>query len=139
MAINLNSLVSHEDSNVSAEMNFLGNTYLVSNFSTSFSQFVDEKFEPQAEVHGAILSVSFQQVPDSKMLQWASSKFSRKSGEIVFKNETGTPPLKIQFTEAACVKLSHQVISGGGTVTNIHISPKEVSFNGVLLNNGWRE
>ncbi|MBO7636596.1 MAG: hypothetical protein J6S89_08460 [Paludibacteraceae bacterium] len=133
------SIFSQPDGNVLAEMTFQGKTYSIADFSTSFSQNIDMKGEPQGEVHGAILAVTLHIIPDKALIQWAANKWGLKSGEIVFKNETGTAPLKISFTDAACIKLSQYTEVGFGVRTQIVISPKEVSFNDVPLSNGWRE
>lgn len=139
MKIDISSLFSQPDGNVSAELNLMGKSYNLIGFRTNVSQNVDKKGEPQSEVKGGQLNLMISQIPDNVLLQWASSRWMKKSGEIVFKNQTGTPPLRIIFTEAGCVKLNQQVTSGVGVVTSLLLSPKEVSFNGVLLSNNWRE
>ncbi len=139
MKIDVSSLFSQPDGNVSAELSLFGKTYSLMSFKTNITQAVDHKGEPQGEAKGAKLELILSQIPDKMLLQWASSRWMKQSGEIVFKNQTGTAPLKIVFTEAACVKLSQQVTHGTGVIVSLLISPKEVSFNGVSLFNNWRE
>ena len=137
--MNLDFLSSQPDGNISAELHFMGKTYVVSRFLTSLSQPTDEKGEPQMEVQGGLLAISLSQAPDNVLLQWAYSRWSRKNGELVFKNETGTPPLRIGFVDAACVDFSQKSSSEKGIVTTMVVSPHSVSFNGVVLDKEWRE
>ncbi len=139
MKIDISSIFSQPDGNVSADLNLAGKIYSLVSFRTNIRQNVDQKGEPQGEARGAQLELSFSQMPDNAILQWSASRWMRKSGEIIFKNQTGTAPLKIIFTEAACVRFSQRVTQGAGVMSSFLISPKEVSFNGVLLSNGWRE
>lgn len=127
------SILNHTDGNLTIEMNLLGKTYQISSFSTSFTQPTDEKLEPQSEVSGGVLSITMTQTPDKALLQWASSPYVRRSGEIVFRNETGTPPLRITFSEAICLTFSQRTNDERGTVLSLSISSQTVSFNHVVL------
>ena len=141
MRFDLSFLMKQEqpDGNISAELHFMGKTYELSGFCTSFAQPIDEKGEPLTEVKGGILNLTLSQAPDNLLSQWAVSQWSRKSGEVVFKNETGTPPLRIKFVEAACVGLSQENVAGKGIETKLVVSSKSVSFNAVILEKEWRE
>ena len=137
--MDLNVLLAQPDGNISAELHFMGKTYVVSELITSLNQPEDEKGEPQMEVQGGLLTISLSQAPDNVLLQWAYSRWSRKNGELVFKNETGTPPLRIGFVDAACVDFSQKSSFEKGIVTTMVVSPHSVSFNGVVLDKEWRE
>lgn len=127
------------DGNVSAELSLLGKTYSISEFSTTFDQPTDSVGEPEGEVRGGKLELTLSQLPDDFLLQWAMSRWMRKSGEVIFKNQTGTSPLRISFVEASCVKLRQKTVDGGGAHTALVVSAKEILFNGVLLESGWVE
>lgn len=133
------SAFAQPDGNISAELSMLGKVYSLSEFSTAFEQPTDVDAEPEGEVRGGVLNLVLSQVPDDFLLQWAASRWMRKGGEILFKNQTGTPPLRISFAEAACVSLQQHSISGKGVHTALVISAKEISFNNVLFESGWVE
>lgn len=142
MKYDISSLLSpfsQPDGNVFAELHFMGKIYPIAAFSTSLMQQVDNRGEPQFEVKGAKLNLTLSQLPDELLLQWATSRWMRKSGEVVFKNQTGTAPLRIAFVEAACVYLKQRVNMGKGTYASLLVSAKEISFNGILLESGWIE
>lgn len=133
------SAFSQPDGNVSADLSLMGKKYSLSAFSTSFSQPVNENGEPEGEVRGANLKLTLSQLPDDLLLQWAMSRWMRKNGEVVFKNQTGTPPLRISFVEAACVSFCQETNTGKGSFVSMLISAKKISFNGILLESGWVE
>ncbi|WP_373811209.1 type VI secretion system tube protein TssD [Porphyromonas macacae] len=137
MAMDFN--LSQPDGNVSAVLVLMGKEYDVCQFNTSFMQETDEKGEPQSEVHGGCLLVVLSQVPDNALLQWASSQWQRKDGEIVFRNETGTPPLRIAFTEAYCVGLQQETAIDRGARTALTISPRSVRLNEFTMENSWTD
>ncbi len=137
--MNLNFL-QQPDGNVNAVLVFMGKEYDVCQFSTSFMQLTDDKGEPQTEVRGGQLLVVLSQIPDEALLYWASNQWTRKDGEIIFRNETGTPPLRIRFKEAYCVKLEQEFDGvGKGSKTIMLISPQSIQMNEYTLDNEWRE
>ena len=127
------------DVNLIAELNFLGKVYPVSAFSASLSQSIDEKGEPEGEVRGGKIQLKLSQLPDDLLLRWAGSRWMRKNGELVFKNETGSSPFRVAFTDAACVEFRQETNMGKGSYTSLLISAKELSFNGILMESGWVE
>lgn len=129
-----------EDANVFVEMHLSGKVYEIEHFTTIFSQDTAENtLEPKGDVDGGVLTITMVQVPDNELLQWAASKWIRKSGEIVFKNDTATPILRIEFEEAACVDFGQTCNEGVGSIINLTISPKIVSFNGIRIEKPWQE
>lgn len=129
-----------EDANVFVELQLSGKTYEIERFSTSLRQDTSENnLEPKSEVEGGVLEISMIQAPDNELLQWAASKWIRKSGEIVFKNESSTPLLRIEFKEAVCVNFNQSCSQGMGVSLSLTISPKEVSFNGFMIDKSWDE
>lgn len=131
----LDTLVGKPDGNVSGELRLAGVAYGISQFSISFSQNIDTFGEPQSESIGGQMLVSLAQLPDRVILQWAGGSRVRKSGEIVFKNETETTSMRILFENAYCTSLRLDV--NGGTSCSFTISPEKVSLNGELLDNNW--
>ena len=124
------------DGNLTAVLVFMGKTYNLCQFSTTFEQSTDEKGEPQAEVRGGKLLAVLSQIPDDNLLYWASNQWSRKDGEIAFRNETGTPTLRITFKEAYCIGLVQEI--NQGVKTSLLISPKSIQINGAsTLYNDW--
>ena len=124
------------DGNLTAVLVFMGKTYNLCQFSTTFEQSTDEKGEPQAEVRGGKLLAVLSQIPDDNLLYWASNQWSRKDGESAFRNETGTPPLRITFKEAYCIGLVQEI--NQGVKTSLLISPKSIQINGAsTLYNDW--
>lgn len=134
--MNFNLIQPQPDGNLTAVLVFMGKTYNLCQFSTTFEQPSDEKGEPQAEVRGGKLLVVLSQIPDDNLSYWASNQWSRKDGEIAFRNETGTPPLRITFKEAYCIGLTQEI--NQGVKTSLLISLKSIQINGVsTLNNNW--
>lgn len=128
------------DVNIIAELHLDGKVYELERFSTELRQTIsDRNMEPKDEVSGGTIVVTMVQVPDNALLSWAASKYIRKSGEIVFKNETTTPPLRIQFEEAACINFLQNCGVGVGSYITLTISPKTVNFNDISLEHSWEE
>lgn len=132
--------LKHPDGNISAFLSFLGTTYQLSQVKISFRQSTDKKGEPQAEIQGGVFLIVLSQVPDDNLLYWASNQWARKDGEVVFRNETGTPPLRIIFRNAYCVKMEQEFQNiGGGAKTIMVVSAETLRINDVLLENEWNE
>ncbi|MBO7506494.1 MAG: hypothetical protein J6T67_03825 [Paludibacteraceae bacterium] len=128
------------DVNLVAEMHLDGNVYELERFSTDFTQGISEiNLEPKTEVRGGTMVVSLARVPDNSLLQWAASKWVRKSGEIVFKNETSTPPLKIQFENAACINFTQNCGEGVGSYISLTITAEKMNLNGTPFEHEWEE
>lgn len=123
------------DGNMSSELRLASGVYEISQFSVSFAQGVDQFQEPQTESYGGKMVVSIPQLPDKAILQWAAGSRTVKDGEIVFKNESETTVLRIDFKNAYCIHLRQDQSSGSSC--SFTISPEIISLNGVLLNNDW--
>lgn len=129
-----------EDANVFVEFHLSGKIYQLESFSTSISQDTSaDNLEPKSEVTGGLLEISMLQVPDKELLQWAASKWIKKNGEFVFKNETTTPILRISFEDAVCVNFTQSCSEGLGSSISMTISPRIVSFNGFSIEKNWEE
>ena len=129
-----------EDVNMEVELRLDGKTYELERFSTDFRQEVsDRDMQPKDEVMGGKLSITMVRVPDNSILQWASSMWSRKSGEIVFKSQTSTPALKIKFEDAACVNMVQSCSVGIGSMVTLTISPRKITLNDTTIEQEWEE
>lgn len=77
------------------------------------------------------------ELPDTQLLYWATNQWIKYSGEVVFRSQTSSAPLKIKFENAYCVNLLHTISSSRGMSVNLTISPEKIDVNGVLLDNNW--
>ena len=117
-----------------------GKEYELKSFSTEFTQTTDHKGQPQAEVKGGLLYLSFYQLPDDNLNRWMlrTGTAGRKSGEIHFRKQTSNMPLRISFVDAECISYQKKLGSNNtGFDMKIVISPKEILLNGVLHSNRW--
>lgn len=139
MKIDLDSLFGKPDGNVFAEMHLLGSlkTYSLTQFNVTFSQKIDQFGEPQSEASGGQMLVAIPQLPDKEIMKWAAGSRVKKSGEIVFRNETQTPYLRVIFTDAYCVCFNQQV--NAGSSCSFTISPRTISLNGEASLENWVE
>ena len=100
---------------------------------------VDEKGEPQNRVRGGQMQMVITQIVPINIYEWAM-KSTTKNGSIVFKIESGSSPLKIEFTNAYCVNFNRRIDAmGGGLASSLTIAPEEVSLNGISFDNHWTE
>lgn len=114
-----------------------GNEYELSEFSIHFGQDTDPKGEPQNKVRGGQMSISITQVVPTSIYNWAM-KSTQKEGIIIFKIESGSAPLKIEFFNAYCVNFNRSVDAmGGGLNSSMTIAPEEISINGISFDNHW--
>ncbi|KGN90416.1 hypothetical protein HQ45_03040 [Porphyromonas crevioricanis] len=131
------NFLQQPDGNINAVLSFMGKEYDVHQFSISFTQLTDGKGEPQTEVLGGKLLIGLSQIPDDALLLWASNQWMRKDGEVLFRNDTGTPPLRISFKEAYCISIQQEMVTNQGTRTSIIISPRSVRLNEFTFENSW--
>lgn len=127
------------DANLEVFLILNGKEYELSQFNCDFVQHTDIKGEPQSEIKGGKLIVTIEQFPDNQIFYWAINEFSKKSGEIVFRNKTSSAPLKISFKNAYCINFLHTVSSSRGTSVSLTISPEVIDLNGIFLDNNWSE
>lgn len=133
-----NVIKRRPDGNVLVELKLPGSLkgLPLTQVSLSFFQNVDRFGEPQSEPFGGQTMVSIDQIPGKDVLAWAAGS-KKKSGEIVFYNQSGTHLLRIMFEEAYCVCFKEE--SGNGASCTFTISPRRISLNEVLLDNNWKE
>ncbi len=133
----INSIFKHPDGNLNAYFECFGKQYEVKQFSTSFFQPTDGKGEPQSEVHSGVLSLVLATIPDSNIVRWATNDHLRMSGSIIFKNETESPSLRIEFNDGVCVGLRQSINLGTGSTTSFSISSPTLRINDILIDKDW--
>ncbi|WP_075603021.1 type VI secretion system tube protein TssD [Saccharicrinis aurantiacus] len=125
------------DSNTTAWLIIDGQEFELSQFNISFGQSIDPKGEPQNKVRGGQINASITQVVPSNIYDWAM-KSMMKEGEVIFKIESGSAPLKISFANAYCVGFNRSVDSTGGGLSSVFtIAPEEITLNGISFDNHW--
>ncbi|WP_235208333.1 type VI secretion system tube protein TssD [Saccharicrinis fermentans] len=133
------NMFSQIDTNTTVWLTLDGQEYELSQFNINFGQNIDQKGEPQNQVRGGQMTLSLTQALPANIYDWAM-KSTSKEGSIVFKIESGSAPLKIEFTNAFCVSFNRNVNAmGGGLNTTMTISPEEISINGFSFDNHWVE
>ncbi|MBR2261803.1 MAG: type VI secretion system needle protein Hcp [Paludibacteraceae bacterium] len=137
MGIDISSIFNRPDGNLNVYFECFGKEYEVKQFSVSFSQPVDGKGEPQSEIHSGTLMLTLSTIPDANLLRWATNDTLRQNGSIVFKNETETPALRIEFYDGVCVSLSQKINMGSGSLTSFSISSPEMRMNDMLIDKNW--
>jgi hypothetical protein len=137
MGIDISSIFNRPDGNLNVYFECFGKEYEVKQFSMSFSQPVDGKGEPQSEIHSGTLMLALSTIPDANLLRWATNDTLRQNGSIVFKNETETPALRIEFRDGACVGLGQNVNFGSGCLTSFSVSSPEIIINGMSIDKNW--
>ena len=125
-----------KDTNLTSWFILDGREYEMSQFNISFGQSVDHKGQPQDEVRGGRILVGLRQTLPNSIYEWAMKSIS-KNGEIVFRSNTISSPLRIEFKNAYCINLNRNIINGEGVVTDLWISPDEILINGISFDNRW--
>ncbi|WP_010664690.1 type VI secretion system tube protein TssD [Marinilabilia salmonicolor] len=125
------------DSKVTVWFSLDGQEYEVSQFDISFFQGVDGKGEPQDHVRGGQMTMTLNQTLPESLYNWAMQS-STKEGKIDFRIESGSSPMKIEFSNAYCLNFNRSINSiGGGVSTSLTISPEEIIINGRSFDNHW--
>jgi hypothetical protein len=125
------------DSNVKVYLIVDQREYEVEQFKIGFTQSTDHKGEPQAETKGGQLLIGLTQTVPESMYDWILKPARRKDGEVVFKNQTSSSPLKIEFFNAACINFTREINLAGGLQTNLILSPERLIMNDVEHDNFW--
>lgn len=126
------------DSNTTVWFILDGKEYELSQFSISFVQPSDDKGEPQNQVRGGRMLLTLIEAMPENIYSWAMRTGITKSGEVVFRTQTGSAPLKISFTNAYCVGFDRMInATGGGLTTALTVTPETVLLNETELDNRW--
>ncbi|MCL2860720.1 MAG: hypothetical protein FWF46_09345 [Oscillospiraceae bacterium] len=124
------------DTSVDAKLYLNGKEYQVDNFETEFQQSFDFKGEPQREVKGGILTMTFNQLPDEQLNYWMFRSKTFYSGSIVFTSYSriANAVLTIDFTNACCARYSTDDGAGGFYLT-IVVTAESILINGIKHKN----
>jgi hypothetical protein len=114
-----------------------GKNYEIEGFTMDFRQPVDYKGQPQHEILGGQMMITMSQIADKSLYTWAKTSTMLKSGKILCQTDLGMTVLEIKFENAYCIQLLRETVDGAGTKTNMVISPKLVSLNGIEHQNCW--
>ncbi len=126
------------DTNTIAWLTIDGKEYELSLFNINFNQTIDTKGEPQNVVRGGQMQISISQTVPGNIYDWAMKSSLKKDGSIVFKIESGSSPLKIEFFNAYCVGFNRNIDSmGEGLNTVLTIAPEDITINGISFDNRW--
>lgn len=124
------------DANLTAWFILDGQEYEMDQFNISFGQSVDHKGQPQDEVRGGRILVGLTQTLPDSIYKWAMKSIG-KEGEIVFRSNTASSPLRIEFKNAYCVNFMRAISDKGGVKSSLQISPDEILINGISFDNHW--
>ena len=127
------------DSHLKSSLILDGRKYEIELFKIKFSQPIDSKQQPQSEMRGGQMMITLTQTVPDLIYNWAMKPNIQKNGSVVFSIETGSAPLKIEFTNAKCIQINRSVNASGGLRTNLIISPEIIMMNGIEHNNFWIE
>jgi hypothetical protein len=114
-----------------------GKNYGVEGFTMDFRQPVDYKSQPQHEILGGQMMITLPQAADKSLYAWAKTSTMLKSGTVLFQTDLGMTVLEIKFENAYCIQLLRETTDSTGTKTNMIISPRQVSLNGIEHLNRW--
>lgn len=104
-----------------------------------FAQATDHKGQPQHEIRGGQLTIVLSESADPNLYDWAKRSTKLKSGDIIFDTQMSGSVLKINFTNAYCIKLAREIDERAGTKTVLVIAPEQIKLNDVTHNNYWKK
>ncbi|MBN2742512.1 MAG: type VI secretion system needle protein Hcp [Marinilabiliaceae bacterium] len=126
------------DNNTTVWLIIDGKEYELAQFNISFVQTSDDKGEPQNQVRGGRMLLTLTEALSENIYSWAMRAAITKSGEVVFRTQSGSAPLKIKFSNAYCIGFDRSIESMGGGLTSIlTISPEEIMMNEFSFDNHW--
>lgn len=116
-----------------------GNKYEIVEFNVAFTQATDHKGKPQHEVTGGKIFITLPQSADNLLFEWAKTSTQLKNGEVVFFSELSGTVLHVEFFNAYCLRLEHQIKSAAGLSINLTIYPERLIVNGIEHDNFWEK
>jgi hypothetical protein len=114
-----------------------GNKYEIVEFNIVFLQDTDHKGQPQNEVKGGKLCITLPHSADKTLYEWAKTATQLKSGEVIFYSELSGTVLHVEFFNAYCINMEHQIKSAGGLTIKLTISSERLTVNGIEHDNNW--
>jgi hypothetical protein len=106
--------------------------------SYGFTQDVDQRGLPKSEVKGGLISILFNSIDDTEIMQWMISPKGDKSGKIEFSGEENEKVFKtLEFKDARCISYHESFVRDSQMVEEIVISAREVTISNVTHKNTW--
>ena len=104
-----------------------------------FSQDIDKNGQPQNDVRGGTISLTYSGLPQNELLQWMLKPTTYNDGAIVVCNDSKEPVAKIFFQQAACVALDIDYNQSGESYikTRIILQARNIRVGEVTLENNW--
>ena len=127
------------DANINVYFYLDGREYEVEQFKINFIQPNDHKGEPQNETKGGQMLVVLSQALPESFYTWAIKTKDLKNGLVLFKTESSSMPVRIEFFNTTCISFTRQVNAYGGLQTSLILSPEVVKINGHEHNNFWKK
>lgn len=127
------------DANINVYFYLDGKEYGVEQFKINFIQPNDHKGEPQNETKGGQMLIVLTQALPESFYEWAIKTKSLKSGLVLFRTESSSVPVRIEFFNTTCISFTRQVNSFGGLQTSLILSPEMVKINGYEHDNFWKK
>lgn len=114
-------------------------SYELESCSFNFSQGVDTNGNPQTEVRGGTLYLTYSGLPQEDMLRWMLNSTNYENGVIVTCDDNNEPLEKIHFEQAACVGLEIEYIQKGKAYlqTKITLQARKIKVGETILENRW--
>jgi hypothetical protein len=113
--------------------------YELESCTYSFCQGGDHKGQPQMDVRGGAIYITYSGIPPQEILEWAMDGRKYHNGMIVICDDSGQPLEKIGFEKAALVNLKMEYSQEAETLFSTEIELRAFSLQvGVhFLTNKW--
>lgn len=107
----------------------------------AFDRLIDDKGEPQSDVIGGCVAVSYAGIPPAKIHQWLIGKNEYRNVRIVVKDleDNTIPDELLRLDNVACIsfRMNYERV-GNGYVSSIFVlQAEDVMLSGQTVNNNW--
>jgi|GEM_PF-6774221 len=109
------------------------------NCNYTLYQGIDGKGQVQTRVRVSDITLTYDGLPTSEMIEWALDSRTYLNGSLVLYDPNNIPLKKLFFQDAACVGLHLNFISPGksSVLTQIKIKPRKLIIDGVTIDQKW--
>jgi hypothetical protein len=109
--------------------------------SYQFTQDIDQRGLPKAEVKGGVITLSFSSTDDQEIMHWMISANADKSGKIAFSGVRETEKVfkTLEFEDARCISYHESFVRDKEMVEEIVISARKITISGVTHENTWTQ
>ena len=114
-------------------------SYELESCGYGFSQGVDSNRKAQTEVYGGTISVVIPGIPPMDVLQWVLDSRKYNDGTIVICDSDDMPLEKVNFKDAACIKMEIIYRQQGKSYisTKLTLQARKIVVGDTELNNRW--